>query len=471
MRGVAGVDLTEDLARELGAAATAVAGPGCRVVLGPRHPRVGPGARGRPRRRHRRRRRRRAHGRGHPDSRRRDPGGPARRRPGLRHLGLAQPVRRQRHQVPGRATGASCPTPPRPTSRRRWARPRAPGGGSVEPVEDAVERYADWLARDVRRGRAGRSPGGVRLRERGRRGRRPPRSPSGGHLDARFIGADPDGRNINDRRRLDAPRAPWPRPCEAAEADCGLAFDGDADRCLAVDRRGRPVNGDAIIAALAIERHGRHALAGERVVVTSMTNLGLPPPDARARDRGRGDRRRRPLRARADARDGRDARRRAVRPRDRPRAPHDRRRARDGAHAARRARPARRLDGRRSSTSCGRSRRSSWPCPPTARALEGADRIWQEVRAAEAKLGEDGRVVLRASGTEAVVRVMVEAADATECERLCDHLVDVVDRRNRRNSLMCGIVGYVGSRPCKELLLTGARAARVPRATTRPGSA
>jgi phosphoglucosamine mutase len=58
--------------------------------------------------------------------------------------------------------------------------------------------------------------------------------------------------------------------------------------------------------------------------------------------------------------------------------------------------------------------------------LPSCDRIWQEVRAAEAKLGEDGRVVLRASGTEPVVRVMVEALDATECERLCDHLSDVV---------------------------------------------
>jgi phosphoglucosamine mutase len=64
--------------------------------------------------------------------------------------------------------------------------------------------------------------------------------------------------------------------------------------------------------------------------------------------------------------------------------------------------------------------------PADRSALDGADRIWQEVRAAEAKLGEDGRVVLRASGTEPVVRVMVEAADAAECERLCDHLADVV---------------------------------------------
>ncbi len=52
-------------------------------------------------------------------------------------------------------------------------------------------------------------------------------------------------------------------------AACGLAFDGDADRCLAVDAGGRPVNGDAIIAAIALAR------GVERVVVTSMTNLGF----------------------------------------------------------------------------------------------------------------------------------------------------------------------------------------------------
>ena len=41
------------------------------------------------------------------------------------------------------------------------------------------------------------------------------------------------------------------------------------------------------------------------------------------------------------------------------------------------------------------------------------------------------------------------------CAAVCDHLVEIVERRDRRDSLMCGIVGYVGGRPCKELLLTG----------------
>jgi phosphoglucosamine mutase len=60
--------------------------------------------------------------------------------------------------------------------------------------------------------------------------------------------------------------------------------------------------------------------------------------------------------------------------------------------------------------------------------LPSSDRIWQEVEAVSAKLGERGRVVLRASGTEPVVRVMVEAEDEAECERLCEELSGLVQR-------------------------------------------
>jgi phosphoglucosamine mutase len=58
--------------------------------------------------------------------------------------------------------------------------------------------------------------------------------------------------------------------------------------------------------------------------------------------------------------------------------------------------------------------------------LPSADRVWQEVGAATEKLGDNGRVVLRASGTEPLVRVMVEAEDEAECERICAHLARVV---------------------------------------------
>jgi phosphoglucosamine mutase len=59
--------------------------------------------------------------------------------------------------------------------------------------------------------------------------------------------------------------------------------------------------------------------------------------------------------------------------------------------------------------------------------LPSADRIWQEVEALSEKLGNNGRIVLRASGTEPLVRVMVEAEDEAECERICGHLAALVE--------------------------------------------
>ena len=91
---------------------------------------------------------------------------------------------------------------------------------------------------------------------------------------AQLIGIEPDGRNINagvGSTHLDALAA----VVRERGAACGIAFDGDADRCLAVDDRGEVVNGDAILAVLAIDRHERGELPGDRVVVTSMTNLGF----------------------------------------------------------------------------------------------------------------------------------------------------------------------------------------------------
>ena len=54
-----------------------------------------------------------------------------------------------------------------------------------------------------------------------------------------------------------------PSWCASGGAAGGIAFDGDADRCLAVDSRGRTVNGDAIMAVLAIDRHRRGELPAE----------------------------------------------------------------------------------------------------------------------------------------------------------------------------------------------------------------
>ncbi|MFQ5556013.1 MAG: phosphoglucosamine mutase [Acidimicrobiales bacterium] len=92
--------------------------------------------------------------------------------------------------------------------------------------------------------------------------------------DVTVIHADPDGRNINL-----ACGSTHPGSLQAAVLDApgsvGLAFDGDAERVLAVDERGEVVDGDQIIAVCAIDRAARGVLAGRGVVVTVMTNLGF----------------------------------------------------------------------------------------------------------------------------------------------------------------------------------------------------
>jgi phosphoglucosamine mutase len=88
------------------------------------------------------------------------------------------------------------------------------------------------------------------------------------------IGADPDGLNINDgvgSTHLDLLAEHVVR----VGADVGIAHDGDADRCLAVDARGRVVDGDQIMAILAVAMKQRGHLVDDTLVATVMSNLGL----------------------------------------------------------------------------------------------------------------------------------------------------------------------------------------------------
>ncbi|MCX7620068.1 MAG: phosphoglucosamine mutase [Acidimicrobiales bacterium] len=92
--------------------------------------------------------------------------------------------------------------------------------------------------------------------------------------DVVAIHASPDGRNINE-----ACGSTDPRDLQAAVtrygAEVGLAFDGDADRVIAVDEHGELVDGDQIIAMCAVDRKSRGLLPGPAVVVTVMSNLGF----------------------------------------------------------------------------------------------------------------------------------------------------------------------------------------------------
>ena len=104
-------------------------------------------------------------------------------------------------------------------------------------------------------------------------GSRPRRSPGPG-AEVITIGADPDGLNINDgcgSTHLALLRA----AVVEHGADLGIAHDGDADRCLAVDAAGDEVDGDQILAVLALAMREAGTLRGNAVVGTVMSNLGF----------------------------------------------------------------------------------------------------------------------------------------------------------------------------------------------------
>ena len=88
------------------------------------------------------------------------------------------------------------------------------------------------------------------------------------------INADPDGVNINERcgsTHMDALAA----MVKAGGYDIGIAFDGDADRCLAVDELGNLIDGDQIMAACGLDMRAKGQLPGDTVVATVMSNLGF----------------------------------------------------------------------------------------------------------------------------------------------------------------------------------------------------
>ncbi len=84
----------------------------------------------------------------------------------------------------------------------------------------------------------------------------------------------PDGANINEKCGSTDPSG-LSRAVVAHQADLGLAFDGDADRAIAVDHTGRIVDGDVLLALFALDLAERGRLAGNTVAVTVMTNLGF----------------------------------------------------------------------------------------------------------------------------------------------------------------------------------------------------
>lgn len=92
--------------------------------------------------------------------------------------------------------------------------------------------------------------------------------------DVIALGVEPNGTNINDGVGSTAIEALQARVVEEG-ADIGIALDGDADRLIVVDEKGKRVDGDQIMALIATRMHEKGALTGGGVVATVMSNLGL----------------------------------------------------------------------------------------------------------------------------------------------------------------------------------------------------
>jgi phosphoglucosamine mutase len=154
----------------------------------------------------------------------------------------------------------------------QWERPVGEAVGRITELADAEERYISYLVSTVPN-----RLDGLRVvvdEANGAAYRVSPEALRRLGAEVIAIGVEPDGLNINDgcgSTHLDALR----RAVVEHGADAGIAHDGDADRCLAVDASGEVVDGDQIIAilALALREHGM--LAGDTVVVTVMANLGF----------------------------------------------------------------------------------------------------------------------------------------------------------------------------------------------------
>ncbi|QUH05143.1 phosphoglucosamine mutase [Saccharopolyspora erythraea] len=239
------------------------------------------------------------------------------------------------------------------------------------------------------------------------------------------LNAEPDGLNINEgvgSTHLDGLRA----AVVEHGADLGVAHDGDADRCLAVDATGSVVDGDQIMAILAVAMKEAGELADDTLVTTVMSNLGLHlamrEHGVKLRTTAVGDRY-----VLAELREGGfslggEQSGHVVLP--------DHATTGDGLLTALRL--------------MGRVVETGRPLAELAATMTrlpqvlvnvrvadkatacGAPEVAKAVAEAEAELGDEGRVLLRPSGTEQLVRVMVEARSEGTAQRVAGRLAELV---------------------------------------------
>jgi phosphoglucosamine mutase len=238
------------------------------------------------------------------------------------------------------------------------------------------------------------------------------------------IGVEPDGDNINSgcgSTHLDTIAS----VVRSEGADVGIAHDGDADRCLAVDASGQVVDGDQILAVLAAELKQEGRLAGDTVVVTVMSNLGfrLAMDDAGISvvETPVGDRYVLEAMLAGQRSLGGEQSGHIILA--------DYATTGDGVLTALHLLAV--LARRGVSLAEAAKVMTRYPqvlinVPVDRTAAAASPELARAVEAARVELGSTGRILVRPSGTEPIIRVMVEAVDTAQADRVAHQVADVV---------------------------------------------
>jgi len=310
--------------------------------------------------------------------------------------------------------------------REPWDRPTGAAVGRVRTLDTAVEQYAAHLDSTI-----SHSLEGIKVVldcAHGAAFEVGPRALREAGAEVVAICAEPDGVNINDgcgSTHLEVLQ----KAVVEHGADVGFALDGDADRCLAVDASGATVDGDQILAILALAMREAGELHDDTVVATVMSNLGfvqaMKAAGVGVRQTKVGDRYVLEAMKLSGFTLGGEQSGHVIMSRHATTG--------DGILTALHVLDRMAATGRTLADLGGVMTR----LPQVLVNVPGVDKsrtdedfvLAAAVAEAEAELGDTGRVLLRPSGTEPLVRVMVEAASADQARDIADRLAAVVHQQ------------------------------------------
>ena len=305
----------------------------------------------------------------------------------------------------------------------KWERPTGDAVGRVVIDESAAERYIYHLLSSLSANLTGIKV--VVDCANGASSRVAPKTYERAGAEVIAISASPNGININDgcgSTHLENLKA---KVVEVG-ADLGIAHDGDADRCLAVDAEGNEVDGDFIMAILASDLHARGELSNKTVVGTVMSNLGfikaMTALGIKVETTAVGDRYvLEKMLADGHILGGEQSGHIIMR---------NHANTGDGLLTALHLMQAMKNSGKSLAELAAVMVRFPQVLinvkDVKKDALPASKKITNAISAKSAALGDRGRILVRASGTEALVRVMVEAESTTEAEQIANELASLV---------------------------------------------